>query len=83
MIYVNSSFLIGNAQIYFAREILPNLPNDDKIWTEEFAQWLSSQGARIVPAPDCIRNSIGLAHHYDLIAFDSTEDATAFRLKWA
>jgi len=82
VIYTNSIILCGNAQIFFAREILPHLPNNDRVWRAEFAQWLSDQGARIVQAPDCIRNGIGLAYNYDLIAFDSTEDAVAFRLKW-
>ncbi len=73
------------AKIYFRNEIMPNLPNDDHIWREEFHRWLASQGARIKPFDErsLITDILGVSPGYDLIEFQDERLASLFVLKWS
>lgn len=35
-------------QIFFTKNILPSLPNDDRAWAKGYSEWLKEQGAIIV-----------------------------------
>jgi hypothetical protein len=35
-------------QTFFAKNILPALPNDDRAWAKGYSEWLKEQGAIIV-----------------------------------
>jgi hypothetical protein len=85
MIRVKTGDIYYNTQVYFARNIIPNLPNDDKVWMEQYRIWLAEQGARIEKSPDklLLRNSLDVAPGYDQLVFDDELDATVFVLRWA
>lgn len=73
------------ARIYFRNKILPNLPNDDSIWREEFRRWLASQGARIKPDDGrrLVTDILGVAPGYDFFEFEDERLASLFVLKWS
>lgn len=76
------------ARIYFRKEILPNMPNDDNIWREEFRRWLASQGARInsfrgVNNRSLLIDSFGVSPGYDTIEFEDERLASLFVLRWS
>jgi hypothetical protein len=72
-------------RIYFRKEIMPNLPNDDSIWREEFHRWLASQGARIKPDDEhsLVTDVLGVSPGYDTIEFEDERLASLFVLKWS
>jgi hypothetical protein len=79
-----SSDIYYNTQVWFARNVIPGLSNDDKIWAQEYKKWLLKQGA-VVEHYDLgvIRNSIGVAPGYDYLVFERDEDLTMFALRWS
>jgi hypothetical protein len=85
MIYLKNIDVYYSTQVYFARNILPTLPNDEKIWAQEYRRWLAEQGAVVVPAkpPRIIRNALDFAPGFDNIAFENPQDLTMFTLRWS
>jgi hypothetical protein len=81
-------------QTFFARNILPSLPNDDRAWAKGYSEWLKEQGAIIVEDPGdqeprlrwrrpLVKTSLGVAPFYDFFEFENDSDATMFVLRWA
>lgn len=78
------SDLYFNVQIWFARHILPELPNDDQSWASGFRKWLKMQGARIEMSPlDVSRNGVNVAIGHDRMVFDTKQDYLIFLLRWS
>jgi hypothetical protein len=75
--------LYYNTQIYFAKNILNDLPNDDREWADAYRQWLLDQGCQLVSNTWTIQNSLGVSPGYDIFRFHQEEDATAFILRWS
>lgn len=76
--------LYFNAQIWFARNIIPGLPNDDQAWARAFQNWLLEQGGRlIIGSKRADRNALGVDYLYDEIEFENEEDFLIFALKWS
>jgi hypothetical protein len=72
-----------NTQIFFARNIVPSLPNDDRAWKKKYSEWLKEQGASIVTESETlIRTTLGVAPGYDFFEFEKDSDATIFVLRW-
>jgi hypothetical protein len=75
-------------QTFFARNILPSLPNDDRAWAKGYSEWLKEQGAIIVEGRACagefplVKTSLGVAPFYDFFEFENDGDATMFVLRW-
>jgi hypothetical protein len=76
-----------NTQIFFAKNILPSLPNDDRAWAKGYSEWLKEQGAIIVEGRTTlgalVKTSLGVAPFYDFFEFENDSDATMFVLRWA
>jgi len=78
-----------NTQIFFAKNILPALPNDDRAWAKGYSEWLKEQGAIIVEGRTLaggnplVKTSLGVAPFYDFFEFENDSDATMFVLRWA
>jgi hypothetical protein len=72
-------------QIFFARNIVPSLPNDDRAWAKGYSEWLKEQGAIIVTDEfeTLLRTTLGVAPGYDFFEFENDSDATMFVLRWA
>jgi hypothetical protein len=84
MIYLETGDLYYNTQVYFRKNLMDDLPNDDKAWREAYHTWLETQGAVIIISPlDLIRNVLGVAPSYDKFGFKNESDATLFVLKWS
>ena len=85
MKYIGNPDLWYNLQIHFKNNIMPNLENDDRVWAFAFRRWLKEQGADIEPAMNqrYMRNSLGIAPHYDKLVFENEQDATMFTLRWS
>ena len=84
MKYIQDSDLWYTLQIYFKNNIMPNLVNNDKVWAYEFRLWLKEQGAEIEQSPDrLVRNSLGIAPHYDKLFFEDEQRLTWFVLRWS
>jgi hypothetical protein len=84
MTYIDNTTVIYNIQIWFRRNCIDDLPNDDIIWAREFRRWLAEQGGEIEHAEKSyLRNSLGIAPGYDRLKFERDEDATMFLLRWA
>lgn len=85
MKYINSPDIWYNLQIHFSNNFIPHLEYDDRVWAAEFRQWLKDQGADIEMELGyrLIRNSFGIAPHYDRLVFEDDGDATVFVLRWA
>jgi hypothetical protein len=78
-----SGDLYYNTQVWFARNILPGLPNDNNAWARAYSKWLLGQGAVVEHSDyDVIRNAIGVAPGYDHLVFERGEDLTMFVLRW-
>lgn len=76
--------LYYNTQIYFAKNILPGLPNDMWEWKNGYKEWLKEQGCTVKPHPNSlIKNSLGVSPGYDAFQFLHEKDATMFLLRWA
>jgi hypothetical protein len=79
-----STDIYYNTQIWFARNILPGLPNDNNAWARAYSKWMLGQGAVVERSDrDVIRNGIGIAPGYDYLVFDRDEDLTMFALRWS
>lgn len=73
-----------NTQIWFTRNIIPKLPNDDREWAQEYRKWMLGQGAVVEHSDrDVIRNGIGIAPGYDYLVFERDEDLSMFVLRWS
>jgi hypothetical protein len=84
VIYLETGDLYYNTQVYFKKNLMADLPNDDKAWQKSYHAWLETQGAVIVNSSfDLIRNALGVAPGYDKFGFENESDATLFVLKWA
>lgn len=83
MILLDTNELYYNTQVYFRKNLMDDLPNDDDVWREEYHKWLKSQGAKIVFSKELIRNILGIAPGYDKFGFENEHDATLFVLKWS
>ena len=85
MTLIETGDIYYNTQVYFRKHFLDDLPNDDRVWETVYRQWLRSQGCEIVrfPPPELLRNSLGIAPHYDKFGFKNPGDATLFILRWA
>ncbi len=84
MILIDTNELYYNTQVYFRKNLMDDLPNDDKVWCEEYHKWLKSQGVVIVNSSgDLIRNALGIAPGYDKFGFENEHDATIFVLRWS
>jgi len=84
MKYLKNIDAYYNFQVYFAKNVVPTLPNDDKIWAQEFRRRLADQGAVVVPtSTELIRNALDIAPGHDDIAFENPEDLTMFTLRWS
>lgn len=83
MILLEINQMYYNTQVYFRKNHIDKLPNDDKIWAKEYSKWLAEQGCFIVHSNDrVLRNSLGVAPHYDKFGFKREEDAVQFTLRW-
>jgi hypothetical protein len=84
MKYIQDSDLWYTLQVYFKNNIMPNLVNDDKVWAHEFRRWLKEQGAEIEQSPyRLVRNSLGIAPHYDRLFFENEQRLAWFVLRWS
>lgn len=83
MILIPTNDLYYNTQVYFRKNCMDDLPNDDKIWAKAYREWLAEQGATIVLAEDVVRNALGVAPYYDKFGFENEQDATMFVLRWS
>ena len=84
MKYIQDSDLWYTLQVYFKNIIMPDLANDDKVWAHEFRRWLKEQGAEIEQSPyRLVRNSLGIAPHYDKLVFEDEQRLTWFVLRWS
>ena len=85
MITLETNDLYYNTQVYFRKHYIDNLPNDDKVWGQEYHKWLAAQGAIIVKNKQevFLRNSLGVAPYYDKFGFENERDATMFILRWS
>lgn len=82
---IHTGDIYYTARIYFRQKILPNLPNDEEVWREEFHRWLASQGARIKPDDEhsLITDILGVSPGYDTLEFEDERLASLFVLKWS
>jgi len=84
MIYLETGDLYYNTQVYFRKNLMDDLPNDDKAWKKAYHVWLKTQGAVIINLnTPYIRNALGVAPGYDKFGFENESDATLFVLKWS
>ena len=84
MKYIQDFELWYTLQIYFKNNIMPNLVNNDKVWAYEFRLWLKEQGAEIELSPyRLVRNSLGIAPHYDKLFFENEQRLAWFVLRWS
>jgi hypothetical protein len=85
MIFLPTYELYYSTQVYFRKHFIDDLPNDDKVWEQEYHKWLATQGATIVKTKKIgiIRNSLGVAPYYDEFGFENDQDATMFILRWS
>jgi hypothetical protein len=83
MIYIDDPQVNCNIQIWFAKNLLPELPNDETVWASGFRVWLREQGCEIELSRDAIiRNSLEFEPFYDKLRFDDDRLATVFLMKW-
>lgn len=75
--------MYSNTQVYFAQNILNNLPNDDHEWALGYRNWLLEQGCELIVNPYNLKNSLGVSPGYDTFRFSREQDAIAFVLRWA
>jgi len=76
--------LYYTTQVYFARYILPGLPNDERNWKDGYHEWLNEQGCTVKPHPiNLLKNSLGVSPGYDVFQFLQEKDATLFALRWS
>lgn len=75
--------LYYNTQIYFAKNILNDLPNDDREWADAYSKWLLDQGCELVSHTLTLKNTLGVSPGYDTFRFKKEEDATTFILRWS
>jgi hypothetical protein len=75
--------LYYNTQIYFAKNILNGLPNDQREWADGYRWWLQEQGCELISFGDTIKNTLGVFPGYDIFRFAKEEDATTFILRWS
>lgn len=80
-----SSNLYYNTQLYFRKNMLESLANDDREWAEAYARWLATQGAVLIKDNNksLLRNGLGVAPGYDKFGFTNPADATVFLLRWS
>jgi hypothetical protein len=85
MIYiVDEDKIYYNVQKYFVDNYLDKLPACSPTWEREFTCWLKTQGCKIKKDPRLLlRNSLGIAMHYDQFYFDNEQDVLVFMLKWS
>lgn len=84
MILLENSELYYNTQVYFRKNLMDDLLNDDKAWSKAYHAWLKSQGAVIVKSDnDLLRTSLDVAPGYDKFGFENEQDATMFVLRWS
>ena len=85
MKYIENPDIWYNLQIHFKNNIMPSLENDDKVWAMAFKRWLKDEGADIEMELGyrLIRNSLGIAPHYDRLVFEDERYATMFMLRWS
>jgi hypothetical protein len=84
-IRISTNEIYYKTQIFFAKNIVPTLPNDDRAWRKEYSEWLKEQGAIIVTdeSETLIRTTLGVAPGYDFFEFENDSAATMFVLRWA
>lgn len=84
MILINCHPIYYNTQVFFKKNIIDNLPNDDNIWALEYRRWLKRQGATIVSGThNGINNCLGVYPLVDKFCFENDNDALIFVLKWS
>lgn len=74
--------LYTNTQVYFAKNILPELPNDNFAWQLGYRNWLLDQGCELVPHMWVCKNTLGVSPGFDKFRFHNEQDATSFVLRW-
>ena len=78
-----SAIMYYNTQVYFRQHILSLLDHDERVWAEKYKEWLAEQGCTINYSNDrVLRNSLGIAPHYDTFQFENDHDALMFKLRW-
>jgi hypothetical protein len=83
-VYVETNECYYNSQVWFAKNILPGVTNDEAAWAFTYRKWLKEQGATIVPhVPQMLVNSLGVSPGYDKFGFDNEQDAVMFTLRWS
>lgn len=84
MILLETNDIYYNTQVYFRKNLMDGLPNNDKAWAKAYHAWLKTQGAVIVTYHgDVLHNSLGIAPGFDYFGFKDPKDATWFRLRWS
>lgn len=84
MTYIKAGDIYYNTQVYFRKHYIDDLPNDDKVWAQEYRVWLRSQGAEIVSHSKLqIKTALGVVPYFDSFAFKNEHDATIFALRWS
>jgi hypothetical protein len=85
MKYIDGPDIWYNLQLHFSNNFIPRLEYDDKVWAAAFRRWLKDQGADIEMklGQRLLRNSFGIAPHYDRLVFEHDRDATMFILRWS
>lgn len=84
MIYLETDDLYYNSQVWFAKNILPGVTNDEAAWAFTYRKWLKEQGATLVKNnPTLLENSLGVSPGYDKFGFDNEQDAVMFKLRWS
>ena len=87
MIRIECGKLYYNTQVYFAKNFVTHLPNDDKEWAKAYHAWIKDQGAIIhrytYSKSKSYRTALGVDPENDCFAFENDSDATIFILRWS
>lgn len=84
MILIPCDEIYYNTQVYFRKNCMDDLPNDDNSWAKAYREWLAKQGCEIITNKNnLVTNSLGVAPFYDNFGFRIEEDATMFILRWS
>lgn len=85
MTLIETGDIYYNTRVYFRKNFMNDLPSDDLVLATVYHQWLKSQGCTIIrfTSVELLRDSLGIAPHYDKFGFKNPEDATMFILRWS
>ena len=84
MIRIKCGDIYYNTQVYFAKNYIDNLPNDDKAWARAYHDWLKDQGATVLHSnKDLFRTALDVTPNFDYFVFENDSHVTMFMLRWS